>query len=460
MEVSCDQRTRWSRLGVHNSGHLASGRNRAVRPKWIWTGLFVWVAVVLPGPEARGYRFYGAVPDDPYPPPAAGAERWDDAVWAPGEMLNWIVADDPRWTSSWTDSEGAMRQPPFGSPADVIPFVRAALEAWSEIPTADIRWEVSGVDPTLDDAVRDDGRPTIFVDPEAERGSYAGIWSDRNAAGIWETVDCDVPLAPFAAAAIAEDIWWEYVLRHEFGHCLGLAHAGAYPRINEDRDYDLRGIFGKDPLMSYGTFEGDLVGLAFDDRVGASLLRPAPNWERSTGAIAGSVTSGEDPAPFVQVFASRVSGGVAAGVVGSFTNADGGFIVEGLEPGQYLLWAGPLNVLLAHRRLFAQELPAALDVADQALLLPVTVTGGATAEGVEISLRAARTAQRRPGRDEISGADGPLPRNGIMPMPGRLLRRRSPDLDRARGLRTGGFHDGPAAAAPTRGYRLLRAGVP
>ena len=365
---------------------MNDGQNRAVRSRWAWTGILVWVAIALPGPEAHGYRFFGAVNEDPYPPPASGARLWDEAIWAPGEMLTWMVADHPGWTSSWTDSTGAMRQPPFGSPADVVPFVRTALEAWSGIRTADIRWEVSGVDAGLDDADRGDGRPTIFVDPEAERGSYAGRTSKR-IDGVWKTVDCDVPLAPFAAAAIAQDPWWTFVLIHEFGHCLGLAHAGAYPRINEGRDQDLRGSFGIDPLMSYGTFTGDLVHLALDDRVGASLLRPAPNWEPSTGAIAGNVNSGEGPAPFVQVFANRVSGGVAAGAVGSFTNEEGAFVIEGLEPGRYLLWAGPLNVLLAHGSMLAQ---AELDAAEQALLVPVTVTRGAVADGVEISLRATR----------------------------------------------------------------------
>ena len=365
---------------------LTGSVGRRPRRQWVWTGILVWVAVALPGPEASGYRFFEAVRDDPYPPPAAGAERWDEAVWAPGEVLTWVVADDPGWTSSWTDASGATRQPPFGSPADVVPFVRTALEAWSDIGTADIRWEVSGVDSSLDTADGGDGRPTIFVDSEAERGSYAGRTSKR-IDGEWRTVDCDVPLAPFAAAAIAQDPWWTFVLIHEFGHCLGLAHAGAYPRINEDRGQDLRGSFGIDPLMSYGTFTGDLVHLALDDRVGASLLRPALTWELSRGAIAGSVTSGEDPAAFVQVFANRVSGGVASGAVGSFTNEEGAFVIEGLEPGQYLLWAGPLNVLLAHGGLLPQ---AELDVAEQALLVPVRVTRGAVADGVEISLRASR----------------------------------------------------------------------
>ena len=353
--------------------------------------MLVCVSVMALGPEAHGYRFFATNAEGALPM-AAEAVRWDESVWGPGEMLTWVVADDPGWTSSWTDESGAIRQPPLGSPEEVVPFVREALRTWSDVSTADIRWEASGVDASLDSRERGDGRPTIFVDPEAERGSYAGIWMDR-VAGQWELTDCDVPLAPFAAAAIAEDVWWTMVLIHEFGHCLGLHHAGAFPRMDEGRQLDLRGAFGIDPLMSYGNYLGDLVTLARDDRVGASLLRPAPAWAAATGEIAGVVTAADGPAPFVQVFATRLSDGVAAGAVGSFTNEEGAFVIDGLEPGQYLLWAGPLNVLYAHGLLLAQTPQPVLDVTEQALLLPVSVSRGAVTDGVQIDLHATRESQ-------------------------------------------------------------------
>ena len=248
---------------------------------------------------------------------------------------------------------------------------------------------MSGVDTSLEDRERGDGRPTIFVDPDAERGSYASIRSER-IGDEWRIVDCDVPLAPFAAAALETSVWWTYVLIHEFGHCLGLSHSGTFPRFDEGRELDLRGAFGIDPLMSYGHYYGDLVTLSADDRLGASLLRPAAGWKASTGTVAGVVTVGKDPAPFVQVFAIPVSGGGAAGAVGSFANEDGEFVLEGLEPGRYVLWTGPLNVLFAHGGLLAQTPPPLLDATEQALLLPVTVTGGAVTGGIRIGARAAR----------------------------------------------------------------------
>ena len=356
--------------------------------RWMRIATLAGLAVACSGLDAPGYRFYLRT-DDVVVAVADGAKRWSRSVWGPGEMLTWAVTNDPRWTSEWTDSNGASRQAPLNDPEEVIPFAARALAAWSEIEGADIRWEVSGVDASLEDAEEGDGRPTIFVDPEAERGSYAWSQSDSTG-GVWRTVDCDVPLAPFAAADLHENIWWTFVLIHEFGHCLGLAHSGTFPRLFEGRQLDLRGAFGIDPLMSYGNYYGDLLTLSPDDRLGASLLRPAPGWEASTGAVAGVVTVGEDPAPFVQVFAVPVSGGIAGGAVGSFTNEDGEFVLEGLEPGRYVLWTGPLNTLYAHWWLLAQAPPPVLDATEQALLLPVTVTRGAITDGIQIDTRATR----------------------------------------------------------------------
>ncbi len=79
------------------------------------------------------------------------------------------------------------------------------------------------------------------------------------------------------------------VLLHELGRCLGLQHAGLTPTWNARLALwgwqEKSAVFSGDPVMSYGWG----YPLTYDDRIGASLLGPAPVWVRTTGSVAGEV---------------------------------------------------------------------------------------------------------------------------------------------------------------------------
>lgn len=143
--------------------------------------------------------------------------------------------------------------------------------------------------------------------------------------------------------------------------------------------------------MSYGYGQAEPEGLAQDDVVGASLLRPAPGWQESTGSISGTLRVGDKPIPYAQVWALPAGERVLEDRIGSFSDASGEFHLEGLAPGRYALWAQPLSRLGAHPGLVSEEPP--LDLEETVSGDLVRVVAGSVIEGVEIALRKGRTVR-------------------------------------------------------------------
>lgn len=259
-------------------------------------------------------------------------------MWGPGDTLAWQVLDGPLW------------QTHFSGPEDALPVIEEALDRWAQIPSTDVRWRVDGI--LQQEQVRGDGRNTVSLEETEDFGGQARRWSRRQPGGPWETVECDVVLATNYVERLAGvgDRRLSTLL-HEFGHCLGLAHAATTPTIRWDWDWTDSSVWEKDPQMSYGW---DIDGaLAEDEVIGASLLRPAGGWKQSTGSISGRVLREADPAPFVSVHVLRNEGGRARPAVQVFTGEDGGFLAEGLAPGEYVVWIHPMFRHDAHPRLLS-----------------------------------------------------------------------------------------------------------
>ena len=284
------------------------------------------------------------------------AGRWSPDVLGPGETLVWEIAPDPEFEV-------------FGGPQGVLPLVEQALAAWSDLPSAAISWRVS-IGDEVDEAAKIDGRNTIFVNREGDFGGNADLWWERSSNG-WEITECDVEFGKeqlaFAEDLLPEDLDPEdlemrqqlfrarsrHVLVHEFGHCLGLSHAAALSAVGREvfPFGSRRLVHPLDPVMSYGwNFEREEAAfLAHDDVVGASLLWPADGWKRTTGSISGVLDlPGEEAARYAHVWALPVDGDPLRDRVGAFANRVGAFLIEGLRPGNYALWAQPIMVPSAH----------------------------------------------------------------------------------------------------------------
>ena len=337
------------------------------------------LGILLPDGEAFGYRFFRRTANHPAVSAASEALRWDPAVWGPGKRLRWVIGDDPEWTEPWESPWGEVLDAPFASREEVIPFVRKGLEAWSSLPSADIGWSVAGLGGELH-AARDHVN-AVRMNPFHSGASYANIWEVNG-----QIVECDVSLTPW----LATDVEGQglKVLMHEFGHCVGLAHAAPFPTWDTwpwRRGFQ-PALWGADPLMSYG-YKPEARPIQ-DDIVGASLLRPARGWLQRVGSITGQVTMNASPARYVPVFATHISADGVVASANAFTNGEGYFAIEGLAPGEYLLVAGSMGDVGGSESLV--DLGATLGSRDQYLLDPVRVGAGRETRVPPILLREGR----------------------------------------------------------------------
>ena len=375
---------------------------------------------------AEAYRFFAAT--DRFPPDISGqlrraedAVRWRSDQWGPGASLTWEIASDPDFA------------PLFGSAAGALPYFREALAQWSEIPSADLSWSVSpSVGPPVSDQSPEDGRNTFYIDAESPAGGYALLWMKRESANDrWELVECDFILGSWVLDAkpdLLEGMRAEAtaVITHELGHCLGLAHAGSASVTGRARQELFRPPpepqptayqHPRDPSMSYGFARLESPFISADDITAASLLRPAAGWRAGTGEISGTLRAGGEPAPWVHVWAVPVgSEDPLWNRVGAFSNENGEFAIEGLDPGEYFLWAHPLVRQAAHGLLLTNGAPVDLD--DTLMGYPVRVSAGQTAGPVAIAMRIGRTGRRPPDHGRAAPNPGSSVAGGASPCSG------------------------------------------
>ena len=341
----------------------------------------------------EGYRFYSDGLTDGRIVFSEHAVRWSEVAWGPGETLVFEVAPDPDFEVF------------FDSPEGVIPYLQRALAAWSDIPTADIEMRVGGVA----EADRNPYLPKVYVNADTidSVGGYAGGW-DRFYSGRWERFSCDIGMGE-GYAAIPDDLdseeqdeyrewrreWSVNLLVHEIGHCLGLLHAGA---LSSTHRWDGNGpdrvlVHPRDPAMSYGYGQESVDGLSADDIVAASLLRPAPGFAARTGSISGTLDLEGEPASYAQVWALPTRKDPLRDRIGTFSDHEGAFRIEGLEPGNYALWAQPLHKYGANQDLVRDETP--LDLDETFVGRPIRVRPGNSAEA-NLSLRRGQAVRPPP----------------------------------------------------------------
>lgn len=308
---------------------------------------------------------------------ASEARRWADDVWP----LVWHVAGD-----DWPRE--------ILAPEDAAPIFARALAAWSEIPTADIRWRMEGWKSGIRGPGGHDGYNTFVFDPLEDHGGTR-VW-ERRRGNRWVAVESDILVTRGDLEFVRRihegeglDAWLQSMAVHGLGHSLHLQHASVFPLLrNRDAPTNPPSVWPPDSVMSYGRYDG----IRTDDAVGASLLRPRRGWLRQTGTISGSVRTAGGPVRYASLWAIPVGpDGDAApsGAVGAFSDGDGEFAIEGLAPGSYILYAHPIVKWLASPWFVTEGGPT--DVFDLVVPLPVRVSAGRETGGIEIVMRRGRT---------------------------------------------------------------------
>ena len=263
----------------------------------------------------------------------------------PDKTVTFFVSDTGLATYGPNDS--------FGS---VLSQVKNAAAGWNSVASSDLRVAFGGLETynpnqlsatPAGDVVFADLAPGILGLGTHTLSTAATVQTGQNgqffpiSRGLVILTNSTDPNAAYGPGpSYLEEFYTTAV--HEFGHALGLQHTWTAAAMSQDV---IRNTSRARPIDA-------------DDIASLSELYGTAGWTADTGSISGTVTVNGQPWNMASVVAIPPQGPA----VSALTNPDGSYTINGLTPGQYLLYAHPLP-------------PDAVTHTNTGLALPVGSTG-------------------------------------------------------------------------------------
>ena len=223
---------------------------------------------------------------------------------------------------------------PGDSIASLHSQIRLAAKVWNDVDSSDLRIAFGGIRSANAPASSAPSIGVIFDDLPPGTLAYGGpqVSDDGGANSPQTSIPilrsvvalprnfANVQSSPCPCPSYSEGFFGTLV--HEFGHALGLQHSMTSGVMSTSRT---RGVTKSRPL-------------APDDIAGVSSLYPTRTFQANFGSISGRVTVQGAGLAYASVVAMAPSGAAVSAVA----NPDGTYRIDGIPPGQYLVYAQPL----------------------------------------------------------------------------------------------------------------------